>query len=100
MVDGVSPSALEASERRFRTIAEQAFELLMVVDNDHVVRWANRAFERVLGYPIESLIGRDIVPLIHPDDLAALGATTERLGATPGATGFLALRMLSAEGAW
>ena len=100
MVDGVSPSVLEASERRFRAIAEQAFELLMIVDVDHVVRWANRAFERVLGYPVESLTGRDIIPLIHPDDVAALGATTERLGATPGASGFLALRMRSADGAW
>jgi len=96
----MSATALEASERRFRAIAEQAFELLMIVDAGRVVRWANRAFERALGYPPESIIGTGITRLIHHDDLPDLAATIARLSPDAGAKGVLVLRMRAADGTW
>jgi len=47
----------------------------------------------VLGYPPESLVGKDILPLFHPDDLPALAETIERLSIAPGAAGTVDARM-------
>ncbi len=88
------------SERYFRAIVDRSFELLMVADGDHAIRWANAAFERVLGYPPESLVGKDILPLFHPDDLPALAETIGRLSIVPGAAGTVDARMRAADGSW
>ena len=72
----------------------------MVADADHTVRWANMAFERVLGYEPESLVGRDILPLFHPDDLPRLAETIGRLSAVPGAAGTVDARIRAADGSW
>ena len=72
----------------------------MVADGDRRLRWANAAFERVLGYPPESLVGKDILPLFHPDDLPALAETIGRLSIAPGAAGTVDARMRAADGSW
>ena len=93
------PSA-QFSERRLAAIAEQAFELLMIVDRDNLVQWANGAFERVLGYPPETIAGTSPLEMIHEDDLPALVATIQRLAAVPGASGTAVYRWRAADGSW
>ena len=88
------------SENRFRAIAEQSSDLIMIADADRIVLWANVAFERVLGYPPESLVGTDIFPLFHPDDLPALAAKIDQLREAPGAAGAVDARMRAADGSW
>jgi len=90
----------EGAAAWFRAIAEQSSDLLMIVDAERTVSWANKAFERVLGYPPESLVGTDILPLTHPSDLPALLATIGPLMERPGATGSVDYRMRAADGAW
>lgn len=100
MVDAVARSERALSESRFRAIAEQSSDLMMIAAGDRVVQWANAAFERVLGYPPESLVGKDIFPLFHSDDVAALAATIGRLREVPGAVGAVEVRIRAADGSW
>ena len=72
----------------------------MIVDAERLVRWANGAFERVLGYPPESLVGADILPLTHPDDLPSLLGTIGPVMERPGSKGSADYRMRAADGAW
>ena len=44
-------------------------DLFMVANIDGVCRAANPAWEEVLGYPPDTLAGRKLVDLIHPEDL-------------------------------
>ncbi len=44
-----APSAGEGAVERFRAIAEHSSDMLMIVDAERVVGWANGAFERVVG---------------------------------------------------
>ena len=39
------------SEQRFRSIAAQLFDIVMIVDAEGVVRYVNDALTRVLGHP-------------------------------------------------
>ena len=42
--------ALQTSEQRFRSIAAQLFDIVMIVDAEGVVRYVNDALTRVLGH--------------------------------------------------
>ena len=95
-----TPSTQAVSEGRFRAIAEQSSDLMMIANRERVVQWANAAVERVLGYPPQSLVGTNIFPLFHPDDVSALAETTRRLGEVPGVTGTIDVRMRAADGSW
>jgi PAS domain S-box-containing protein len=49
---------LRESERRYRTVIEQAFDGVWLTDLDGVITDANPQAAALLGYPIEDLIGR------------------------------------------
>jgi PAS domain S-box-containing protein len=60
---------VERSEALFRSLIEQASDLVAVLDVSGVVRYASPSHGRLLGYTPESLVGRTPFDFIHPDDL-------------------------------
>ena len=67
-------SALEESERRLRTIVENVGALILTIDKDHIIQFASRASEALLGWKPEELIGRDLIDTLptgsHRQDCA------------------------------
>jgi PAS domain S-box-containing protein len=55
-------------ERRFRTLVEQAADIVGLLNADGTIRYVSKAVERVLGYVPETLIGRSVFQIVHPDD--------------------------------
>src|SRR5665213_3832453 len=93
--------AVEVSEAaRYKAIVEQSHDLLMVVGTDQRVRLCNAAFERTLGYSVESMVGASVVPLVHDDDRPALLETIRALDAGPGAAVSVDFRLRAADGSW
>src|SRR5262249_14595752 len=45
-----------------------AQDLLMVVATDGVLRAVNPAWARVLGWPAEAVVGRNLLEFVHPED--------------------------------
>jgi len=73
--------ALEASEERFRQIAEHAHEVFWIATIDfHRVLYVNPAYEAVWGRSRESLYERplDWIEAIHPEERDAVAAQFER----------------------
>ncbi len=62
--------ALRASERRFRTVFENAAIGIVIVDLDGVVVTVNRARHEMLGYTEAELRGMVFTEYTHPDDRA------------------------------
>jgi PAS domain S-box-containing protein len=60
--------ALQRSEEYFRSLIENALDIITVVDVDGTVRYGSPSFERVLGYPHAALTGESLFKLIHPED--------------------------------
>tara|TARA_R110002049_G_scaffold4601_5_gene31998 strand:- start:10009 stop:11973 length:1965 start_codon:yes stop_codon:yes gene_type:complete len=58
---------LQADEIR-RKLFELSDDIMLVFDNTPTVLWANSAWERVMGWKPEELIGKVPNVLVHPDD--------------------------------
>src|SRR5215218_9640748 len=55
---------LRKSEARYRTILDTAFEAIVTITPDGIVRWFNRGAERAFGYRAEEVIGQPITLLM------------------------------------
>jgi PAS domain S-box-containing protein len=73
--------ALRSSETRFRALAESASDAIATIDIRSRILFVNRAAEKIFGYSIEEMVGREITMLM-PDYLrqvhkAAIARYTE-----------------------
>ncbi|WP_235979556.1 bifunctional diguanylate cyclase/phosphodiesterase [Rhabdothermincola sediminis] len=82
--DNVRAAAtLAASERRFRTMLEQSYDLFLIVGGDLTIQWANPGTTTTMGYEPDEVTGLNVLDFVHPDDhelaarnlLAALAGT-------------------------
>ena len=61
-------TALQRREEHFRSIIENASDMIVILDADGVFLYASPSTERILGYVPQDLIGRTAFEFIHPDD--------------------------------
>jgi diguanylate cyclase (GGDEF)-like protein/PAS domain S-box-containing protein len=87
-------------ERWLGVIVEGMADAIAVVDADAVLRFANPAAEELFGYQLADRQGRDILDLVHPDDLdLVVGSLAEMANIdVPGAP--LEVRARAADGRW
>jgi diguanylate cyclase (GGDEF)-like protein/PAS domain S-box-containing protein len=55
---------LRKSEARYRTVLDAAFDAIVTITPDGIVRWFNRGAERIFGYRAEEVIGRPVTLLM------------------------------------
>ena len=60
---------LREREEYFRSLIEQAMDIIAVLDADGAVRYASPSVLPLLGYGAEELVGQHIFDLVHPDDV-------------------------------
>src|SRR5215218_10346591 len=70
-------------ESRFASLARHAADMVSVVDADGIIRFANPATERQLGYRPEEVVGTRVERWLHPDDVAPMRAALARRAARP-----------------
>ena len=56
-------------EKRFRTLSENASDLVLILDHTGIYRYASPSHKRILGYEPEQLIGTCIFDLMPPSGL-------------------------------
>src|SRR5918997_208079 len=87
---------LRKSEARYRTVLDTAFDAIVTITPDGVIRWFNRGAERIFGYRAEEVIGQPVTVImperyrehcvagLHNDLLMGeapeVGGTTELVG--------------------
>jgi PAS domain S-box-containing protein len=59
---------LRRSEKRHRSIVEQAKDIIFTLDLEGTITSLNPAFERVLGWSVEEWLGRSYLDLVWPDE--------------------------------
>ncbi|HUJ28429.1 MAG TPA: PAS domain S-box protein [Myxococcales bacterium] len=64
-----------AQERRFRSLIENALDLIAVVDAQARFQILSASVEPILGVPPRELIGQSLLDLVHPDDRGRIEGT-------------------------
>lgn len=86
------------AEKRFRLLAENATDVVVLVGRDMVWQWVSPSSASVLGWAQAELMGRSGADFLHPDDLAALAAAIESSG--PDGTLRMRLRFRRPDGGY
>src|SRR5260370_27412895 len=61
--------ALQRREEHFRSLIENALDLISIISEDGTIRYVSPSHERVLGYSADELVGRGVFEFIHPNDV-------------------------------
>jgi len=88
------------SEDYFRSIIENASDIIAIVGRDGHIRYGSPSVERVLGYARKVLAGIATLDLIHPDDAAVTVAFLACQLADPAAVQTIELRARHQDGTW
>lgn len=91
---------LRRREEHFRSLIENASDLIIVTDAAGVIRYASPSLERVLGYTPGEVTGSNKFELIHPDDLTKVRESLERTLAEPGVPVTVLYRVRHRNGDW
>jgi two-component system, sporulation sensor kinase A len=62
-------TTLAASEAKYRLIAENTSDLIMVMNKEHAISYFSPSHEQVLGYSISELESLELCKFIHPNDV-------------------------------
>lgn len=62
--------ALRRSEERFRSLIENALDIITIINRDGTIYYASPSVEKVLGYQVSQLTGENFFQYIHPDDFS------------------------------
>ncbi len=93
-------SALRASEARFRSLIENASDLITLVDADGAIRYESPAVARILGHEADALIGRAVIDLVHEDDENTLATCIRETLSSDHLAPVEQIRMRTADGNW
>ncbi|MEX2608699.1 MAG: PAS domain S-box protein [Gemmatimonadota bacterium] len=61
--------AVRRSEEYFRALIENSADLIVLLSREATIRYVSPAIEKILGYEREEQRGRNVLDLIHPDDV-------------------------------
>jgi len=92
--------ALEGREPHFRSLIEQALDLVSILEPDGTIRYASPSHEQMLGFKPEELVGHNAFEWVHPDDQArVVRRFTKGLAQSPG-LGSTEHRFRRKDGSW
>ena len=93
--------ALAASERRFRSLIENATDMIVVIDSGGVCRYVSPSVERILGYQQEEIINKFCSEFIDPEDVPLLSQRLDRAMQNPRVSQkMIDYRVLHKDGSW
>ena len=92
-------NALRESEERFRALTEQSTDIILIADPSGQIKYASPSVHTVLEVLGDSLVGTNMVDLLHPDDFAKTISTGTRSVAY-GQNPIVEFRLRHADGRW
>jgi PAS domain S-box-containing protein len=92
--------ALRRSEEHFRSLIENGSDVVTIVGDNGVFRYASPSVERVLGYAPRELLERNAFDYVHPDDISAVAEVLAAAIRRPGVPQAAQFRFRAQDGAW
>lgn len=92
--------ALRQSEERFRSLIENALDIITIIGSNGTIYYENPSVEKVLGYSPPELIGQNFFSYIHKDDLADVCSLLSQSLNNSGETRSIEFRRRHQDGQW
>ncbi len=92
--------ALRHSEERFRSLIENALDIITILDAGGAIYYENPSVEKVLGYSASELIGHNWFAYIHPEDVTDTRQGITQAIANPESSRPIEFRRYHKDGTW
>ena len=93
-------NAVRQSEERFRSLVQNASDIITVIDADTTIRYQSPSVRQLLGYEERAIIGTRLAGLIHPDDQARIVAILHDMLNDNEARMMAEMRVRHDDGSW
>lgn len=91
---------LRESEERFRSLVQNASDLITILEADGTIRYDSPAIERILGYGPEERVGSSTFDYMHPEDASRVERTFSETVEEHGVQPPVEFRMRHKDGSW
>lgn len=91
---------VQQNEKRFQSLIRNASDLVMVLDERGMIRYASPSYERIFGYHLDEIVGRSSFDPVHPDDLPMIRAAFASRKKNAGHGAPLEYRQRCKDGTW
>ncbi|MBI3669253.1 MAG: PAS domain S-box protein [Acidobacteria bacterium] len=95
-----SATGASVSEQRLRALIEHSSDMKVLVSADGTILYASPSTTRILGYPLEALVGRNAFELIHAEEQERVRNLLAELLGKPGGILNTEFRLQAKDGAW
>jgi PAS domain S-box-containing protein len=92
--------ALGRRERHFRSLIENAQDIITIIDLEGTVRFQSPAAERILGRPPGEFVDKSAFDFLHPDDVPRAQAAIRHAIESPESPQTWLFRFRHANGSW
>ncbi|HET8575725.1 MAG TPA: PAS domain S-box protein [Methylomirabilota bacterium] len=86
--------------RLFRSLMQNALDIVTIVDGDGMIRYGSPSIERVLGYTPSELVGRSAFDFMPEEDARKVAELIARSDEKPGYAASLEFRFRHKDGSW
>jgi len=93
-------AALAASEAKFRSLVENANDLIYSMTLDGILSYLSPNFKDMFGYDISEFLGQSFLPMIHPEDVPACIAFLDDIAQTAKKQAGLEVRVKHKDGTY
>ena len=92
--------ALLMSEQRFRSLVQNSYDVITILDANGVIHFASPACEKIVGYSVEEMEGQQTFAFVHPEDLGRVREIFENLMRDSHAKETFEYRFKKSDGEW
>src|SRR3989475_3566244 len=96
----LTEDALRKSEEHFRSLIDNASDIVTILSEDGIFRYTSPSAQRLLGYAPSELLERNAFEFVHPDDLPVVAEALARAVKDPAAAQMEAFRFRHRNGGW
>jgi diguanylate cyclase (GGDEF)-like protein/PAS domain S-box-containing protein len=91
---------LRQSEERFRSLVLNTSDMVTILSEDGVIQYQSPSAERIWGYSVEALQQRNVLTLVHVEDLELAQSLFAQAREHPRLSMAVELRLRLADGSW
>ncbi len=88
------------SAERFQALIHSSTDVISIVAADGRVLYQSPSVERIFGYEPDSMVGLDLMRMIHPDDEVRFVSQLQAIVREPGASVVCGCRLRHSDGSW